>query len=55
MTQLFSALTLYFLAATPSARVYKEDSSNETCKGRFKEAQKKTGLSGINGKAEFRL
>lgn len=55
MTQLLSVHTLYFSAATPSARVYKEDSSNETCKGGFQEAQKKTGLSGLDGKAEFRL
>jgi len=31
----FSPLGQYFTAATPSARVYKEDTNNETCKGRF--------------------
>lgn len=51
----FSPLRLYFSSEPPSARVYKEDSSNESCKGRFQEAQKKTGLSRPNEKAEFRL
>lgn len=51
----FSPLRQYFTAATPSARVYQEDTNSKTCEGRFQGLQMKTLLDGVYGKAEFRL